>query len=489
MYTVPRQIKRCDVVFMITLWPAEFYRSTLLAFSIDDFHRLNDDEKKQSYYQFLFYFLALHQEAILYISQGKQRHLRYCLYQMSECLDKLNQLEEKNLVIPHEMKAALKEFHDFRQRFGESTESPNTQTESFKEIITYLNNERRFWWGFGRNVWLASVSLALREEVTQTSGMSMIAPMMGLFAWMFFFLRLSAELSEAISESLIRDKRFKGMASAKFFSRFLQQVARRKFILLNDVITGTANALIFFWLRADISATLGAAGGILTMCVLITDIFLALWRYAEARAQFFAKRRAITKRLSELRDLPQPTPQELSEILMLERARQKVESDWHYQQKKLWNIIALVSGLATGFLIMNSFFSSAMFPWLGNTLFMLSGGLIASCSMIVFHMVNLALDRKQLQAQGQLKSAISKLITDVLGPVLFFLSFHFLAVGPAIGALALFLVVSYAAQRLLSERPKVTHAQWSFFSPAAKERPFEERVALLPDESLDYRPT
>ncbi|KTD61176.1 coiled-coil domain-containing protein [Legionella spiritensis] len=63
------------------------------------------------------------------------------------------------------------------------------------------------------------------------------------------------------------------------WERFKTQWNQRKFQLLNDSIWATANLVTFFWLTG--AGTLGYAGNIVTVGLLLMDVSLTVWRFYE----------------------------------------------------------------------------------------------------------------------------------------------------------------------------------------------------------------
>lgn len=153
------------------------------------------------------------------------------------------------------------------------------------EYMSAVNNRRLYWvWGGGMLAavleLLASQGVFPTDQVKNAQEkLSTPSPVTGYMSWLLYYTRFGINLflllEHTIPGSWMRTKEMKIPA----WERFTTQWDQRKFALLNDSIWATANMACFFWLRGG--GTLGYAGNVLTAVLLLMDLSLTIWMFAE----------------------------------------------------------------------------------------------------------------------------------------------------------------------------------------------------------------
>lgn len=197
-------------------------------------------------------------------------------------------------------------------------------------------------------------------------------------------------------------------------SRLQEQLAIRKFTLLNDILWATTNLFCFFWL---IGPSLGVYGDALSTLLLVADAALCLWASKEATQEHekdmqlyqdeidaLAHKIENEKRLAlNVEDDDEKTKKSNNlaileiQLKQLKQAKEKCEQDWIYQEQKV--TIDLIYGLV---LILS--YAAVAFPWasvgmVSSGTFMLMGGSVGLfLATLIYSCYRAYIDVSQSQA-------------------------------------------------------------------------------------------
>ena len=131
-----------------------------------------------------------------------------------------------------------------------------------------------------------------QQAVTVTTNPQIV---LGYISWLLYYVRFLINFMLVLKHSIVfpgdlapwmTDEEKKAVLEKGRWNRFKEQLAMRKFTLINDLIWGITNFLTFFWLVGRNLGTfgleLGTYGDILTVLLLVGDASLCMWARAEA---------------------------------------------------------------------------------------------------------------------------------------------------------------------------------------------------------------
>jgi membrane protein insertase Oxa1/YidC/SpoIIIJ len=300
-----------------------------------------------------------------------EAHVKKC----EELLDALN--PEKQKLSPEQAYFAdgrpvkycgiplAKEFAD------KLVELADHKSRSTKEFLGKLNEKRLYWvWG---SVFLKTVLSALPQSFynTQQAGNVVKAPdpYTGTLSWALYYFRFSLNLFMLLKHTIKGPWMDKDSDEYKqtWQQRFLSQWSQRKFVLLNDSLWGTSNLLGFFWLNGK--GALGTAGDAITIVLLVFDLLVTLWDFAEQQTQynkqmekFATEIDKINTQLSENerkqrgeQDQEDAARLKKEQIMLqlslqdLKRAQKKCQREWMTKKIELCTNVAYAIGLMGAF--------------------------------------------------------------------------------------------------------------------------------------------
>ncbi|HHT0592873.1 TPA: hypothetical protein ACTXXA_001063 [Legionella anisa] len=258
---------------------------------------------------------------------------------------------------------------------------PWGKTKFIKEYMGKINEGRLYWvWG---STFLKTVVGQLPDYMYSTQGpeaMKTPDPYTGNLSWILYYARFFLELGLLLKHTIKGSWMSEEEAKTPAGERFLTQLSQRKFALLNDFLWGTANLLCFFKLNG--AGSLGTAGDVLTLVLLVFDIAMAAWELEEQRIKYnkamlqydedlerLGKQLQVFKDIEEKRELDDEEAKAKRQIEVqirtLEREKLKCYRDWQLQKVSLINNIAYAVGLMLAFIVLTAPFMPISAPVLG----------------------------------------------------------------------------------------------------------------------------
>ncbi|BCA97051.1 hypothetical protein TUM19329_34120 [Legionella antarctica] len=176
----------------------------------------------------------------------------------------------------------------FGQWFAEKmVEFIDRKTKAIKEQMGSVNEIRLYWvWGSGLiKTFIEMIPSDFWNVDQGKQTIKMPDPYMGTLSWSLYYFRFALNASLLLKHTIegpwmtsVAEK------STPWQKRFLTQWDQRKFSLLNDFVWATGNALCFFWLYGP--GAMGTWGDALTLALLVFDITLSVWEYAEEQTNY-----------------------------------------------------------------------------------------------------------------------------------------------------------------------------------------------------------
>ena len=256
---------------------------------------------------------------------------------------------------------------EFKQQINDMMER---KSKTLKEALGALNEKRLYWiWG---SVFLKTVLSMIPEDFQNSKQalgtISSPDPYTGCLSWALYYFRFSLNLFLLLKHTIKGPWMSKEESeNTTTFERFQTQWAQRKFTLLNDSIWGTANLLCFFWLNGK--GVLGAWGDLITIGLLVFDITISLWDFAEQQTQYNAQMLQFDQEIEDLKAAKLKALHALDQdeeerklnayriqlqINTLERAQKTCKKEWELQKLSLYNNIAYAVGLMLAFVILTT---------------------------------------------------------------------------------------------------------------------------------------
>jgi len=239
----------------------------------------------------------------------------------------------------------------------------------------------RLYWIWAGNLMRVSLGLIPNNFYNKQQTVNVVTdpqPILGHISYILYYTRFLVNfllvLKHTIRGPWMSEEEKKAVREIGTLSRLQQQLAIRKFTLLNDIIWATTNLLCFFWL---VGPSLGFYGDILATLLLVADASICLWARQEATKEHKENILLYEKEINNLEEeLEKSKDKEQSEeeqknkqkqlaILKyqkeeLELTKEKCEQDWVYKKQKA--NVDLIYGLV---LILS--FSAIAFPWAATT--------------------------------------------------------------------------------------------------------------------------
>ncbi len=233
-------------------------------------------------------------------------------------------------------------------------------------------NEKRLYWVWGSSFIKTMLSLLPNDFYNAQQATEVIKapdPYTGTLSWSLYYFRFSLNLFLLLKHTIKGPWMSKEEGDTPWSERFQSQWAQRKFALLNDSLWGTANLVCFFWLNGKV---LGPWADALTIVLLVFDISMALWDFAEQQtkhnaemAQYDKDIAALTtargKLLSDaLKEAETEEERKLAAYKMqmqlqtLERAKKRCSRNWELQKLGLYNNIGYAIGLMFAFIVLTA---------------------------------------------------------------------------------------------------------------------------------------
>jgi hypothetical protein len=334
-------------------------------------------------------FYTLCMRYIINSAEHRRQHLNADFASIEHCAFLINQL---NLVINNqalEIKRKDAESNDLSLAHWFRLKIKNTQaffrdfsagkTVYLRQWMGDFNTWRLYW------VWAGSmlrmVLQAIPEQFCNVQQTTQVAtapqPTLGYISWILYYTRFLINfllmLKHVIHGPWMSDQE-KQLIKEKggHWNRIKEQLAEKKFALLNDLLWGTTNLLCFFYL---IGPALGPIGDLMTTGLLCCDVLLSNWALSEAQEahqkdidHYNNEIQVLSDRIGNAKaalnpDVAQQTAEEIQyieitelQLLRLQQAKQQYLLDWKFKSRKNTTDLLYSAGLLGAFTIM-------VFPW------------------------------------------------------------------------------------------------------------------------------
>ncbi len=193
---------------------------------------------------------------------------------------------------------------------------------------------------------------------------------LGYIGWLLYYVRFLINFMLVLKHSIIfpgdiapwmTEEEKNTVLEKGRWNRFKEQLAMRKFTLINDLIWGITNFLCFFWLVGRHLAhglELGTYGDILTVLLLVGDASLCLWARAEATVEHEKDIKVYTDEILRLEESKTAENMETvqSQIERLRLAHDRCEFEWQYKYEKV--TADVINGVGLIFC-----YAAIVFPW------------------------------------------------------------------------------------------------------------------------------
>ncbi|MFT4060371.1 MAG: hypothetical protein QM652_12590 [Legionella sp.] len=254
--------------------------------------------------------------------------------------------------------------HEFAKQL---TAMMDRKSKTLKESLGALNDKRLYWiWG---SSFLKTMLSLLPEDFYNAKIAAEVvrAPDLytGALSWGLYYFRFSLNLFLLMKHTIKHPwmSEEEATLTPDSWQRFKTQWNLRKFTLLNDSLWGTANLLCYFWLVGP--GTLGAAGDALTIALLIFDITVALWDFAEQEAQYNEQINDYNQQILSLNEQKESLESKQNQeeykrkvalidmqIASLHKKIEQCEYDWKLQKLSLYNNVGYAVGLMLAFVLL-----------------------------------------------------------------------------------------------------------------------------------------
>jgi hypothetical protein len=282
------------------LGPLNYYLSIIEKIDPVQFPYMNETQKEEALRDLRITFLLLLTQKQYEREYQKTENAKTYTSQISKCHQLIDALQYGELCKKKKIKPSPDQGYAsegnpvkylaivFGQWFAEKiVDFMDRKTKTIKENMGSFNEKRLYWvWGGGLiKTFLELIPADFWNVEQGKKTIRMPDPYTGTLSWSLYYFRF------ALNFSLLLKHTIKGSwmtseaeRSTPWHQRFLTQWDQRKFALLNDFVWATGNALCFFWLYGP--GALGAWGDALTLALLVFDISLAVWEFAEEQTKY-----------------------------------------------------------------------------------------------------------------------------------------------------------------------------------------------------------
>jgi hypothetical protein len=222
---------------------------------------------------------------------GRRQHLKSYIHDMEKCARLIRNLElaKKNQPIEHH------ENEKFHQNTAFLEEFSVGKTVYLKQWMGDFNVWRQYWVWAGLTLRMA-LSMVPPDfyQVHQTVDVATKPqPVLGIISWLLYLTRFLINFMLVLRHSIkgpwmSKAEKQRIDDNGGMWSAFQEQLAKKKFILINDLVWGIQNCLTFFYFIGDV---LGPIGNVVTSVILLGDAVLMSLISREARQQHQAEMR------------------------------------------------------------------------------------------------------------------------------------------------------------------------------------------------------
>lgn len=362
------------------LTPLNYHLGVLDKTNPNTFCYLNDIQKNQLLRELqVAYFFLVAQKQYEITHQKTENIKKYDVYLVlcQKLIDSLHQQMNPNNPFPP---LPVSEGHPEKYLFIQyakwladaMVDFADRKTKTIQKAMGWFN-EKRLYWVWGSSL-LKTVLELLPDDFFNTSqaagAVKSPDPYTGTLSWALYYFRFSLNLFLLLKHTLRGPWMSEEEKQMPWTERFTTQWEQRKFTLLNDSLWATANLVCFFWLNGKTG--LGTWGDLLTLGLLVFDISVAAWDYAEQNTRYHKEMSNYDNDIHQLGQaneilqqvlVEKDTEQEQIEvkkalyenelkIAALKRAQTQCKTEWRHQQFGLALNISYAVGLMLAFTVL-----------------------------------------------------------------------------------------------------------------------------------------
>ena len=274
--------------------------------------------------------------------------------------------------------------------------------------IRFWNERRLYWVWAGRGGLLGSTISLLPDDffykMQALNVLDVPVPLTGGLSWALYYfrcgIRLGVLLRHTIGSWMSREEE-----NIPWRERFAMQLHKTKFDLMNDFFWACGNLACFFWLCGNPVADY--YGGAITTILLLMDVSICIWGYAEAHAQYIKDMERFKSAIQML------TSDEKSNYLQIEALRyaeRQCKLDWDYKLYALYADVIYAVCLMLAFTLLYSCFLPLAAVSAGTALFWgLTGTVLCFTLNTCFTAINKGLDIcKSVELSNNVAKAYAK---------------------------------------------------------------------------------
>ncbi len=282
------------------LGPLDYYLSIIERIDPVQFPYMNEEQKDETLRNLRVTFLLLLTQKQYEINYQKTENSKTYTSQISKCHQLIDALQYGKVCKEKKIKPSPDQGYAtegnpvkylaifFGQWFAEKmVDFMDRKTKTIKDHMGSFNEKRLYWvWGGGLiKTFLELIPPDFWNVDQGKQTIRMPDPYTGTLSWSLYYFRFALNFSLLLKHTIEGPwMTSDAEKSTPWQKRFLTQWDQRKFSLLNDFIWATGNALCFFWLYGP--GAMGAWGDALTLALLVFDISLAVWEFAEEQTKY-----------------------------------------------------------------------------------------------------------------------------------------------------------------------------------------------------------
>lgn len=253
---------------------------------------------------------------------------------------------------------------------------------------------------------------------------------LGYLSWLLWYSRFLINFTLLLKHTIRGPWMSEEEKNKPWQTRLQEQLQQRKFMLLNDIVWGTSNLVCFFWLVGE--GLLGYLGNVLMVGLLIADVLITRWKFAEENQKHLEEMRLFREEIDGLNEqleaikqlkLTQDEIEHKTAVLnrqlqQLKTARDRCEREWNHQQSKQDTAKKYVVGVLLGYFITCSLLiPKEVIPLLSYTAMSMLGTSFLFLLSIAYNAYNANLDISKTKSLRKSALEECKAILSQEGPL------------------------------------------------------------------------
>ena len=216
-------------------------------------------------------------------------------------------------------------------------------------------NERRLYWVWAGRGGLLGATIDLLPDnnvyhkAQALGALDVLVPFTGTLSWALYYFRCSVRLGILFKHTIPGPWMSKEVADTiPLRERFSVHLNKCKFYLMNDFFWADCNLACYFWLCGN--AVADYYGGALTAALLLMDVSISIWAYAEDYAQYDKDMKRLNADMLMLNNT------QVYKLNALKHAQRQCKLDWDYKLYGLYVDMLYAISLFVAFSFLYSFF-------------------------------------------------------------------------------------------------------------------------------------